>query len=159
MVAVGQRMKQARAAPLRAHKLNAAEGRQRLDRAREQLEFVPDELVVRCRQLIKQYHSRPASGAPADALWNSDSRRLVEDDPALRILFRHACNTRDAKLARERQEGVTALILAVEVLVKEFGRWSAQFPEAKHNAERLFANVSRKRGWLIDLYGYPTLRD
>ncbi|HTW54167.1 MAG TPA: hypothetical protein VME45_19925 [Stellaceae bacterium] len=150
-------MTKARTAPSSSRTLSAAKARKRLGSARDQFEFVPEELVAECLHLIQRYHAGKPFGSVADVIWRSDAHRLVKDHPALRILFEYACSTRGAKLARQRQEDIAALILAAEILVREFGGWSAQFPQAKQQADRLFTKLSIDRGWLIGIYGYPTL--
>jgi hypothetical protein len=143
------------APPPSSRTLSAAKARERLADAREQFEFMPNELIVACRVLIQRYHARKPSVSPADVVWHSDTHDLLRHHRGLRTLFKQACNTRRAKLARERQEYVAALILACEILLRDSGMWSEQFPKAKQRAEQLFAAASKSGVSLIETYGYP----
>jgi len=138
--------------------LGASKTAAKITAAWSEFGFLPPELFSACRALVERYHARPQPcKSPAEIVWRSDAWALLRLHSGLRVLFVQACNTRKAKPAKERQENVAALILACEGLVRDFDGWGAQFPDAKLQAERLFAGVSRNRNWLMDTYGYPTL--
>ena len=120
--------------------------------------FLPSELVSACASLVKHYHAEQLQPWkwPIEIVWRSDACVLLRHHSGLRALVEEACKTRRARPAKERQRRFAALILACEILARDLGGWGAQFPEAKHRAEKLFAEVPRNRGWLVDTYGYPT---
>jgi hypothetical protein len=151
----GNRIAKTCGAPASSRTLSASKAQKRLAYATEQLKFVPDELIAACLVLIERYHAREPFVSAADVVWRSHAQELLRAHRALRTLFKQACRTRRAKPAKERQEQVAALILACEILVRDFGGWSAHFPEAKQKAKQLFAPVSKPRVLVINTYGYP----
>lgn len=138
-----------------SRRLSGLEARKQLASARDQFEFLPAELIESCRLLIERYHASERCVSPADIVWRSDGQELLQHHCGLRTLFRHACRTRTARLAKERIEILAALILACETLVRGFGGWAVRFPEAKQQAEELFARGLKRQVWLIETYGHP----
>lgn len=151
----GNRPGKTRAAPSSSRRVSVEREQKRLAQAIEQFKFVPDALIAACRVLIKRYHAREPCVSAADVVWRSDARELLQHHRGLRTLFRQACKTRRANSAKEQQQQVAALILACEILTRDVGGWSAQFPEAKQKAQQLSAAASEKREWLVETYGYP----
>ncbi len=50
---------------------------------------------------------------------------------------------------------IATAIVAAEVLARDFSGWGKRFPSAKREADKLFADFSQQRVWLMDLYLYP----
>jgi hypothetical protein len=138
--------------------LNAANAAANTTATSDEFGFLPPDLISPCRELVKRYHAgEPQPWKwPVEIFWRADACVLLRHHSGLRTLFEQASRTRRAKPAKERQWHVVALVLACEILVRDLGGWSAQFPDAKRRAEKLFAEVSTDRGWLVDTYGYPT---
>lgn len=139
--------------------LGASKVAARIAGARAQFGFLPPELISACGLLVQhyhRYHQQPSCSA-IELVWLSDAHELLRQHEALRTVFEHACRTRRAKPAKERQETVAALILACETLAQDEKGWGARYPEARRSAMQFFAKVSDSRPWLIETYGYPAL--
>ena len=124
-----------------------------------QFQFLPSELVSACGLLVQRYHDcRPQSCySVVEIVWLSAAHELLQDHQALRTVFEHACTTRNAKPAKQRQRAVAASILACEALLQDEVGWGARYPEARERAMQLFAKVSNRRPRLMETYGYPAL--
>ena len=62
-----------------------------------------------------------------------------------------------AKRANSSLQAVATLIVALEVLVRDFAGWGTQFPDAQREAKKLLdASPLRPRVWLINEYLYRT---
>jgi hypothetical protein len=120
--------------------------------------FLPKELIVKCRKLIASYHGMYGYVGLPDMLWLSDARDVIECHHELMQMFKRASKARGAKRANESFLLIATVIVAVEVLARDYVDWGKRFPAAKREAEKLLGDVStRPRTWLMDLYLYPPL--
>jgi hypothetical protein len=117
--------------------------------------FVPDDLRERCRTLVKNYHTRYGHLCLPDMLWNSDARLLINSEKTLKEIFKYATHTRSSKKANDSLQIIATIVVAVEVLARDFAGWGTQFPNAKRQAEKLLGDIPLlPRVWLMDKYGY-----
>ncbi len=117
--------------------------------------FVPDELATKCRQLIERYHAVHGYSCLSDILWQSDARAFIHVGKPFGRIFNKACKLRNPKRANELLVSIAVIILALEVLVRDFSGWGNQFPDAKQRAKlMLAAHIPRPRLWLMDTYVY-----
>jgi hypothetical protein len=118
--------------------------------------FVPHELADRCHKLIDSYHELYGYVGLADMLWLSDARDVVQRHRALTQMFKTASKSRGARRANHSLLLIAAIIMALEVLARDFAGWGKRFPAAKREAETMLGDTSRQsRTWLMDLYLYP----
>jgi hypothetical protein len=121
-------------------------------------QFLPKELTVKCRKLIESYHAMYGYVGLPDMLWLSDARDVIECHSELTQIFKKASKARGAKRANDTFLLVVTLIVAVEVLARDYIGWGKRFPAAQREAEKLLGDFStRLRTWLMDLYLYPPL--
>jgi hypothetical protein len=121
-------------------------------------QFLPKELTVKCRKLIESYHAMYGCVGLPDMLWLSDARDVIECHSELTQIFKKASKARGAKRANDTFLLVVTLIMAVEVLARDYIGWGKRFPAAQREAEKLLGDFStRPRTWLMDLYLYPPL--
>jgi hypothetical protein len=121
-------------------------------------QFLPKELTGKCRRLIESYHAMYGYVGLPDMLWLSDARDVIECHRELMQIFKKASKARAAKRANDSFLLVATVIVAVEVLARDYVDWGKRFPAAKREAEKLIGDVSgRPRTWLMDLYLYPPL--
>jgi hypothetical protein len=121
-------------------------------------QFLPKELTVKCRKLIESYHAMYGYVGLPDMLWLSDARDVIECHSELTQIFKKASKARGAKRANDTFLLVVTLIVAVEVLARDYIGWGKRFPAAQREAEKLLGDFStRPRTWLMDLYLYPPL--
>jgi hypothetical protein len=117
------------------------------------LQFVPDELLTKCRRLIKRYHTTYGYSRLPDILWQSDVRAFIQAYKPLARSFNKGTKLRSAKRTNDVLVSVATSILALEVLARNFIGWGNKFPEAKQEAEQLFtAHIARSRACLLDTY-------
>jgi len=122
------------------------------------LRFVPRELAAKCRKLIESYHAMHGYGRLADMLWDSDARDVIECHRDLALVFKSACKSRCARRTNDSLVLVATVILAVEVLARDFAGWGKRFPTAKRQAEAMLMDLPiRERNWFMDKYLYPSL--
>jgi hypothetical protein len=122
------------------------------------LQFLPKELTGKCRRLIESYHAMYGYAGLADMLWLSDARDVIECHHELMQIFKRASKAPGAKRADDSFVLVATVIVAVEVLARDYIGWGKRFPAAKREAEKLIGDVpGRPRTWLMDLYLYPPL--
>jgi hypothetical protein len=120
--------------------------------------FVPRDLAGTCRKLIESSHAIHGCSQLADMLWNSDARDIIECHGGLSQIFKNAAKSRYAKPANESLLLIATVIVAVEVLVRDFAGWGKRFPGARREAEALLIDFPRRdRVWLMDKYLYPSL--
>jgi hypothetical protein len=121
-------------------------------------QFLPKELIGKCRRLIESYHAMYGYVGLPDMLWLSDARDVIECHHELMQIFKKASKARGAKRANDSFVLVATVIVAVEVLARDYIGWGKRFPAAKREAEKLIGDISvRPRTWLMDLYLYPPL--
>ena len=119
--------------------------------------FVPDDLRERCGTFVKNYHTRNGHFCLPDMLWNSNARSLIHNQKALEELFKYAAHTRSSKKANDSLQIIATVVVALEVLARDFAGWGTQFPDAKRQAEELLDDITlRPRVWLTDKYAYPS---
>jgi hypothetical protein len=124
----------------------------------EDFRFVPRDLAGTCRKLIESYHAIHGCSQLADMLWNSDARDIIECHRGLSQIFKNAAKSRYAKRANESLLLIATVIVAVEVLARDFSGWGKRFPVARREAEALLIDFpQRDRAWLMDKYLYPSL--
>jgi len=120
--------------------------------------FLPKELTVKCRKLIESYHGMYGYVGLPDMLWLSDARDVIECHRELTQIFKKASKARGAKRANDTFLFIATVIVAVEVLARDYVGWGKRFPAAKREAEKLLGDFSTQpRTWLLDLYLYPPL--
>ena len=91
-------------------------------------------------------------------LWHSSGRDIIECNPELALVFKGACKTRRAKQANESYVLLATIVLAIEVLARDFAGWGKRFPSARRDAEAFLADFpQREHGWFMDQYLYPSL--
>ncbi len=119
--------------------------------------FVPEELVVKCDSLIESYHAMYGYFCLADMLWRADAREFIDRHDELRQAFKDAARKRNAMRANNSLQAIATLIVALEVLVRDFAGWGTQFPDAQQEAKKLLdASPVAPRLWLLNEYLYPT---
>jgi hypothetical protein len=120
--------------------------------------FIPSELAVKCKTLIESYHEMHGYGPLPDMLWHSNARDVIECHRELMDIFQSASRSRCAKRANSSMLLVATVIVAVEVLARDFAGWGKRFPAARREAEGVLIDFTRRtRGWFMDQYLYPTL--
>jgi hypothetical protein len=120
--------------------------------------FVPRELAIKCRTLIESYHSIHGYAGLPDMLWHSDARDFIECHRDLSKIFKLASKSRCAKRADDLFVLIATVIVAMEVLSRDFAGWGARFPSARREAEGLLETyLLRHQMWLMDRYLYPHL--
>jgi hypothetical protein len=120
--------------------------------------FLPDELTINCRSLIESFHAIYGYVSLPDMLWLSDARDVIACHSDLTQMFKKASRSREAKRANDSFLFIATVIVALEVLARDFAGWGTRFPRAKRGAERILSDVPLpRRTWLIDLYLYPPL--
>ena len=118
--------------------------------------FLPDELMAKCGKLLESYHELYGFAGLPDMLWHSEARDIIEGQCDLTQAFRKACKSRCAKRAHESFLQLATAIVALEVLVRDFGGWGQRYPAARREAELLLGDVLlAQRNWLMDRYIYP----
>jgi hypothetical protein len=120
--------------------------------------FVPRELAVRCRKLVESYHAIYGYACLPDMLWNSDARDVIECQRDLTRILTKASKSRCAKRANDSFVLIATVIVALEVLARDFAGWGKRFPAAKREAEGMLIDFPlRPRTWFMDKYLYPSL--
>jgi len=118
--------------------------------------FPPHELTAKCGKLLESYHELYGYGGLPDMLWHPDARHIIEGQRALTQVFMKACRSRCAKRANESFLQLATAIVALEVLVRDFGGWGQRYPAARREAELLLGDfLMAQRNWLMDQYIYP----
>lgn len=113
--------------------------------------FVPEELAVKCDSLIESYHAMYGYFCLADMLWHSDAREFINRHEELQRIIKDASKNRSAKRTNNSLQAVAALIVALELLVRDFAGWGTQFPDAQQEAKKLLdASPFRPRVWLMN---------
>jgi hypothetical protein len=117
--------------------------------------FVPDDLHRRCGTLVRNYHTRYGHPCLPDLLWNSDAGLLIHSEKTLEEIFKYATHSRSSKKTNDWLQIIATIVVAVEVLARDFAGWGTQFPNAKRQAQELLGDIPlRPRVWLMDRYGY-----
>jgi hypothetical protein len=120
--------------------------------------FVPRELAIKCRTLCESFHAMHGYGCLPDMLWHSDARDVIECHRDLHQIFKSAAKTRCAKRANELLLLVATVIVALEVLARDYGGWGKRFPAAKREAEAMLVDFPlRSCNWFMDRYLYPSI--
>jgi hypothetical protein len=121
-------------------------------------QFLPTDLVAKCRALIESYHEMNGYGRLPDMLWHSDARDIIASDLELAQLFKNASKSRGAKRANDSFLLLATVAVSLEALARDFAGWGRRFPAAKRQAESLLGGLPlRQRVWLMDMYLYPSL--
>jgi hypothetical protein len=121
-------------------------------------QFVPRELAAKCRRLVDSYHGIYGHAGLPDMLWLSGARDIIECHGDLERIFKKASKLRGAKRANELFQLIATVIVALEVLARDYAGWGKRFPTRKKEAEKLLGELpSGRRVWLMDLYLYPSL--
>jgi hypothetical protein len=124
--------------------------------AQASFDFVPTELSDKCRGLIESYHAMYGFGRLADMLWNTDARAVIESNAQLLRIFKSASKSRGAKRANNTFIHIATIVMALEVLARDFAGWGKRYPQSRRLAEQMFdAYPARPRTWLMDSYLYP----
>jgi hypothetical protein len=122
------------------------------------LQFLPRELALKCRKLIESYHDIYGCAGLPDMLWLSSARDVIECHRELTQIFRKASKSRGAKRANDAFLLIATVIVALEVLARDYAGWGKRFPTAKREAEKLLGDLPPgRRVWLMDRYLYPSL--
>lgn len=122
--------------------------------------FIPDELRVQCQKLVVSFHEMHGYACLPDMLWKAGLAELIDQHKALRDALQKASTARSARRANEFFIIIAAESLALEVLARDYGNWSAAIPAAKARAlELLDAGTPVARTWLIEHYLYPARYD
>lgn len=119
--------------------------------------FLPRELTVKCRKLIGNYHAIYGYVDLPDMFWHSDARDIIERQRDLAQIFRRASKSKRAKRANDAFLHIATMIVAIEVLARDFAGWGKRCPAAKREADKILGNPPRQRVWLMDLYLNPPL--
>jgi hypothetical protein len=122
------------------------------------LQFVPRDLALKCRKLVESYHDINGYTGLPDMLWLSDARDVIECHRDLTQIFKRASKSRGAKRANNTFLLIATVIVALEVLARDYAGWGKRFPTAKREAEKMLGDYPPgQRVWLMDLYLYPSL--
>lgn len=128
-----------------------------LYRSESEFSFVPEALGVQSSRLIQTYHAKYGYSYLADMLWHSDARDFIKKHTKLRQMFNDASRTRSAQRANNWLQALAALIVALEVLARDFAGWGTQFPDARQKAKKLLdASAATPRMWLMNEYVHGT---
>ncbi len=120
--------------------------------------FLPRELSIKCRTLCESYHAMHGYGSLPDMLWHSDARDIIECHRDLNRIFKSAAKTRCARRSNELLLLIATVIVALEVLARDYSGWGKRFPVAKREAEAMLVDFRlRSYNWFMDLYLYPSL--
>lgn len=120
--------------------------------------FVPRELAIKCRSLCESFHAMHGYQCLPDMLWQSDARDIVESHSDLNRIFKSAAKTRCAKRANDLLLLIATVVVATEVLARDFGGWGRRFPAAKREAEAMLIDSDlRPVKWFMDRYLYPSI--
>jgi hypothetical protein len=112
--------------------------------------FVPEELAIKCGNLVNSYHALYGCTRLPDMLWHTDARELIDRHEVLRPILKHASKKRNAKRANNSLHAVAALIVALEVLIRDLAGWGTRFPDAQKKANKLLdVSPFRPRVWLV----------
>jgi hypothetical protein len=126
-----------------------------LYRSESEFSFVPEALALKSGNLIQRYHAKYGYSCLADMLWHSDARDFIEKHTELRQVFNDASRTRSAQRANNSLQALAALIVALEVLARDFAGWGTRFPDAQQKAKKLLdASAVTPRMWLMNEYVY-----
>jgi hypothetical protein len=128
-----------------------------LSGAKIKFAFVPEELISKCTALVQSYHAINGYPCLPDMLWRSHAREVIEKDKELARIFKKCCKIRGAKNTERLLLFLTSLIVALEILIRDFAGWGSLFPDAKQKAEKLMrASWSKPLPWLMTSYVYST---
>lgn len=120
--------------------------------------FLPRELAIKCRTLCESYHAMHGYACLPDMLWHSDARDIIECHRDLNRIFKSATRTRCAKRSNELLLLLATVIVALEVLARDYSGWGKRFPTAKREAEAMLIDFPlRSCNWFMDQYLYPSL--
>jgi hypothetical protein len=125
--------------------------------ALRELQFLPRDLALKCRKLVESYHDIYGCAALPDMLWLSGARDVIECHRDLTRIFTKASKSRGAKRANDTFLLIATIVVALEVLARDYAGWGKRFPTAKREAEKLLGDLPvGQRVWLMDQYLYPS---
>jgi hypothetical protein len=120
------------------------------------LKFIPKALAEKCRQLIESCHAIPHYPSLPDMLWHGLTRDFIECDRTLLKIFKKASISRSAKKANQAFTLIATVVLALEILARDYAGWGTRFPSAKRKADALISEFRpSSQSWLIDVYLFP----
>ena len=120
------------------------------------LNFLPADLTVQCRNLIESYHDVHGYACLPDMLWRARLGPFIETHHELRQLLRKASTTRSAKKSNQGFARIASTILSLEILASSFAGWSAIYPQAGSRAQAILRRHSRSPQMpLMEFYLYP----
>jgi hypothetical protein len=118
--------------------------------------FIPKALAEKCGQLIEACHAIPYYPSLPDLLWHGPNRDFIECDRNLAKIFKKASISRSAKKANQAFTLIATVVLALEILARDYAGWGKRFPSAKRKADALIGEFRpSNQSWLINIYLYP----
>jgi hypothetical protein len=124
----------------------------------EGFDFLPENLVRQCLDLVEKCHAVQGYRCLPDMLWRSGLGPMIEHNRSFKKLLDKASRSRSAKIANENFVRITTTILALEILASSFVGWSSLFPEAANKArDFLKRNSVGRHTPLMDRYVYPPM--
>jgi hypothetical protein len=119
------------------------------------LEFIPNELLDRCRRLIEDYHSSTNSENVSDLLWKSGLSEFIQSHPKLSVILKKASRSRSFKVCTSGFISIASIILALEVLASDYAGWGSKCPRERNAAEEILRRDARwARPCLMEEYVY-----
>jgi hypothetical protein len=118
--------------------------------------FIPKALAEKCRQLVEACHAMPHYPRLPDIMWQGHTRDFIELNGALLQIFKKASVSRSAKKADQGYRIIATVVLALEVLARDYAGWGTRFPSARRKATALITEFRPSaHSWLINTYLYP----
>jgi len=121
--------------------------------------FLPKALIEKCKPFVVRYHELNGLSCLPDILWQPETRKLIEANPALRRLFKKSTSSRRAQKANEGLILIATVILSTEILAIGLAGWATRYPAAGKKAKALLAEyVPGLRARLTERYLYPQIK-
>lgn len=122
--------------------------------------FIPEDLRAQCHRLVVTYHEMHGYPCLPDMLWKAGLAGFIERHASLKDALQKASTARSARRANEFFVIIAAEVLALEVLARDYGSWSAALASARTSARELLeGGTPAGRAWLIEHYLYPPRQD
>jgi hypothetical protein len=120
------------------------------------LGFLPENLVVRCRELIVKYHVLHGYRCLPNILWQAGLGPVIQQNEAFSKLLDKASKTRSSKKANENFVAIATALLALEILANRLAGWGSLFPSAAEKARNFLSqNAAGTYTPLTNYYVYP----
>ena len=105
-------------------------------------QLLPRELAAKCCRLVDSYHGIYGHAGLSDMSWLSGARDIIECHGDFEQIFKKASKLRGAKRANESFQLIATVIVALEVLARDYAGWGEQSPTGKKEAEKLLGRIT-----------------